>query len=83
MPANTNCSAQGITQVSADMCSHACVALGFTSTGIRSRANMSGCFVETTGKYAGNCNYNANLGAKCTPPCTVDGGVVRALCNRK
>ena len=82
VPANTNCSDQGIKPVSADMCSHACYALGFKSTGIRNRANMSGCFVMTTGKYAGDCNYNANTWVTCTPPCQLDGAVVRALCSR-
>lgn len=82
MGANTNCSGQGIQPVTPDMCSHACVALGFKSTGIRGRANMSGCFVMTEGKYANDCNYNSNLKVTCTPPCTVDGAVVRALCTR-
>eukprot|EP01047_Picozoa_sp_COSAG01_P048772 COSAG01_NODE_4776_length_4750_cov_21.200817_2_plen_98_part_00 len=53
------------------------------STGPRARANISGCFVMTTGPYAGNCNFNTNKAATCEPPCTLMGSVVRSLCIRK
>jgi len=82
VPADTTCTAQGIAPVPADQCSHACFALGFKSTGARARPNISGCFVMTTGEYAGNCNYNSNTSATCTPPCTLYGSVVRSLCIR-
>ena len=41
------------------------------------------CFVLTTGEYAGNCNYNTNKSATCTPPCTLMGAGVRVLCDGK
>jgi len=80
--ADTTCVKQGIQPVSEEDCGHACLALGFDSTGDRERANISGCFVMTTGPYAGNCNYNTNKSATCTPPCTLMGAVVRSLCER-
>jgi hypothetical protein len=80
--AATTCVKQGIKPVSAEDCSHACLALGFKSTGPRARPNISGCFVMTTGQYAGNCNFNSNKSATCTPPCTLFGSVVRSLCRR-
>jgi hypothetical protein len=82
VPADTSCKAQGIIPVSAEDCGHACLALGFKSTGPRARANMSGCFVMTSGEYEGNCNFNTNTSASCTPPCTLMGVVTRALCVR-
>jgi len=82
VPAATTCVKQGIEPVGEKDCSHACLALGFQSTGDRARANISGCFVMTTGPYAGNCNYNTNKSATCTPPCTLMGSVVRSLCER-
>jgi hypothetical protein len=82
VPADTTCIKQGIQDVSEEDCGHACLALGFKDTGPRARANMSGCFVMSTGQYAGNCNYNTNKSATCTPPCTLYGSVTRALCSR-
>ena len=82
VPADTTCVGQGIKNVDADDCSHACLALGFKSTGPKARANISGCFVMTEGEYAGNCNFNLNKSATCTPPCTLMGSVVRSLCLR-
>eukprot|EP00035_Acanthoeca_spectabilis_P034900 m.31467 g.31467 ORF g.31467 m.31467 type:complete len:824 (-) comp6934_c0_seq1:152-2623(-) len=82
VPATTTCKAQGIQPVSEQDCGHACYALGFKSTGDRARPNISGCFVMTTGPYAGNCNYNTNSSATCTPPCTLYGAEVRSLCVR-
>ena len=83
VPAATTCQLQGIQDVSEEDCSHACLALGFKSGGLRSRPNMSGCFVMTTGQYAGNCDFNLNKSATCTPPCTLYGSITRALCVRK
>lgn len=82
VPAATTCVKQGIHPVNEADCGHACLALGFKSTGPRARANMSGCFVMTTGPYAGNCNFNTNTSATCTPPCQLYGSVTRALCLR-
>lgn len=82
VPADTTCVKQGITAVPEADCSRACLALGFTSTGDKSRPNISGCFVLTEGQYAGNCNFNTNASAVCTPPCTLFGAVVRSLCIR-
>jgi hypothetical protein len=83
VPADTTCVKQGIQPVSAADCGHACLALGFKDTGPRARANISGCFVMTQGPYAGNCNFNTNTSATCTPPCTLMGSVVRSLCERE
>jgi hypothetical protein len=82
VPADTTCVAQGIQPIPADLCSHACFALGFKNTGLRARPNISGCFVSTTGKYANDCNFNTNASATCTPPCTLYGAEVRMLCLR-
>lgn len=83
VPAATTCQLQGIEAVTEEDCSHACLALGFKSGGLRSRPNMSGCFVMTTGRYAGNCDFNLNKSATCTPPCSLYGSITRALCVRK
>ena len=83
VPADTSCVQQGISGVTEAECGHACLALGFKSTGDRARANISGCFVMDSGPYAGNCNFNLNKSATCTPPCTLMGSVVRSLCVRK
>ena len=80
--ASTTCVEQGIKPVTEDDCGHACLALGFKDTGPRARANISGCFVMTSGPYAGNCNFNTNKSAVCKPPCTLMGVVVRSLCTR-
>ena len=82
VPAATSCVDQGISPVPSEDCSRACLALGFKGTGPRARPNISGCFVLTQGKYAGNCNFNSNTSATCTPPCTLYGSVVRSLCIR-
>lgn len=82
VPADTTCEKQGIDPVPSDLCVRACVALDFKSTGPRDRPNISGCFVMTEGQYAGNCGYNTNKSATCTPPCTLFGAVVRSLCIR-
>ena len=87
--ASTTCTEQGIHAVSAEDCSHACLALGFKGTGPRARPNISGCFVMTEGQYAGNCNFNSNKSAMCgapggpQPPCYLYGSVLRSLCTRK
>ena len=82
VPADTNCSASGIAPVSAADCGAACRALGFKWTGTRARANISGCFVMASGQFAGNCNFNSNKSATCSPPCSVLGSEVRSLCAR-
>ena len=83
VPAATNCVRQGITPVPAADCDRACYALGFKGTGARNRPNISGCFVLTEGKWAGNCNYNSNASATCEPPCSLYGSTVRSICIRK
>jgi hypothetical protein len=80
--ADTTCVAQGIQPVTESDCGHACQALGFSFTGDRARANISGCFVMASGPYEGNCNYNTNASATCTPPCTLMGSAVRSVCKR-
>ena len=82
VPAATTCVKQGITPVPSEDCARACQALGFKGTGPRARPNISGCFVLTEGQYAGNCNYNSNTSATCTPPCTLYGSIVRSICLR-
>ena len=74
--------ADGITPVPAADCDRACYALGFKGTGARNRPNISGCFVLTEGKWAGNCNFNSNTSATCEPPCSLYGSIVRSLCLR-
>ena len=83
VPADTSCVRQGITPVPEEDCERACYALGFKPTGPRARPNITGCFVLTEGQYKGNCNYNTNATATCTPPCELYGAVVRSLCIRK
>jgi hypothetical protein len=80
--ADTTCVKQGIEPVPAEDCDRACFALGFKGTGARARPNISGCFVLTSGQYKGNCNYNSNKSATCTPPCTLYGASVQSLCIR-
>ena len=83
VPADQSCQSAGMNPVVEDECGKACTALHFKDTGPRARSNISGCFVITTGKYAGNCNYNTNTSATCTPPCTLMGFGVRSLCVQK
>ena len=78
--ATATCASQGLAPVDEADCGRASVALGFKYTGPRARANMSGCFVLAAGPYAGNSNFNTNQSAACTPPCTLMGDEVRALC---
>lgn len=82
VPATTTCAKQGISAVPMEDCDRACLALGFKGTGPRARPNISGCFVLTSGQYAGNCNYNTNASATCEPPCTLYGSTVQSLCLR-
>jgi len=81
--ANTNCAKAGLPPVTQADCGAACGALGFKYSGPRARANISGCFVLSSGEYKGNCNYNTNASASCTPPCTLMGAGVRSLCEGK
>ena len=66
------------------LCAKACTAVGLKPARGASvnRPNISGCFVPTAGKTAGQCTYNTNTSASCEPPCTLDGAVVRMLCIR-
>lgn len=82
VPASTNCVQQGIMPMPEEDCSRACLALGFKYTGTRSRPNISGCFVLTETSIAGNCNFNLNKSATCTPPCQLYNSTVRSLCLR-
>jgi len=82
VPAATTCVGQGISPVPSADCARACLDLGFKGTGPRQRPNISGCFVMTQGKHAGNCNFNSNASATCTPPCTLYGSIVRPICLR-
>eukprot|EP00045_Choanoeca_perplexa_P014651 m.173976 g.173976 ORF g.173976 m.173976 type:complete len:227 (-) comp16746_c0_seq1:116-796(-) len=83
VPADTTCLKQGLLEVPAKFCEEACEFLGFKYTGAKPRPNMTACFVLTTGQYTNECNYNRNASAICEhPPCTVYGGVGRALCLR-
>lgn len=85
VPDTTTCAKQGITDVPAQFCQQACESLGFKYTGGKPRANMTNCFVLTTGQWTGNCNYNTNATATVCPqqPCTVEGGIVQQLCVRQ
>ena len=83
VPADTNCVKQGITPVPEEDCDRACYALGFKYTGPRARQNISGCFVLAEGQYKGNCNFNTNTSATCTPPCHLMDSMVQSLCIRK
>jgi hypothetical protein len=82
-PADSTCSGAKAMPVSESDCGRACASLKFKYTGPRARANISGCFVMAAGPYAGNCNYNTNASATCTPPCTLMGTEVRSICELK
>ncbi len=84
LPASTTCVKQGVDPTPEDECGRACAILGFKFTGSKARMNSTGCFVLTSGQYAGNCNYNTNTSATCAdPPCTVYGCTVQPICIRK
>ena len=53
--ADTSCAKLAMGPVSQEDCSAACTALGFKSTGPKARANISGCFVLTSGPFEGTC----------------------------
>ena len=82
---DTTCAKQGITDVPAAFCHEACEALAFKYAGDRASANMTGCFVLSTGANAGSCSYNVNASAAICPqqPCTVDGGTAQQICLRQ
>jgi hypothetical protein len=82
VPASTSCFKQGIEAVPEYLCKAACLALGLKSGGNVNSPNISGCFVETTGKTTGRCEYNTNTSATCEPPCILDGAVVAQVCIR-
>ena len=86
-PPTTSCERQGIENVPEDLCQAACTEVANrTYTGARSTTGVSGCYAITEGEYKGNCNYNSNTSATCTPPCRAGGpkgSLVSEICLRK
>lgn len=86
-PSSTSCQRQGIEDVPEDLCKAACTETAHrTYTGAKSTTGVSGCFAIMEGKYIGNCNYNSNKSASCTPPCRAGGpkgSLVGEICLRK
>lgn len=78
--ANSTCAEESMLPVAEYDCGRACASLGFKYTGPRARPNISGCFVLSSGQYEGNCNFNTNQSATCTPPCSLMGAEVRSIC---
>jgi hypothetical protein len=76
---DTTCAKQGITDVPAQFCHEACEATGANYAGNMNTANMTGCFVVTSGPHDKTCVFNTNVTAAVCPdqPCTVDGGVAQ------
>jgi hypothetical protein len=71
--------------VPAEFCSQACAAVGNKRkfAGVKSTANVSGCFVFTEGPEDSNCYFNTNTSAACVnPPCAIAGITVAELCLR-
>jgi len=69
-PPSTSCILQGIKNVPEELCEEACLLVANrTYTGAKEFANVKGCFAIMTGPYKGNCNFNLNTSAICTPPC--------------
>ena len=67
---STSCILQGIKNVPEELCEAACLLVANrTYTGAKQFTNVKGCFAIMTGQYKGNCNYNLNTSAICTPPC--------------
>lgn len=81
----TTCVKQGITDVPMDFCREACEALDFKYDGDKVTANMTGCFVLTSGQSTGMCIFNTNVTATVCQqqPCTVDDGITRQICLRQ
>ena len=86
-PPTTSCNRQGIENVPEDLCQAACTEVAKRKyTGARSTTGVSGCFAIMEGAYKGNCNYNSNMSASCTPPCRAGGAggsLVGEICLRK
>jgi len=80
----TTCEKQGIMDVPLQFCKQACEALSFRFAGGKGNANMTNCFVLSSGPAAGTCSFNTNSTATVCPqqPCTVDGGIAQQLCIR-
>ena len=54
-------------------CALACLLVANRSyTGAKKFTNVKGCFAIMSGEYKGNCNYNEDASAICTPPCGPD-----------
>jgi len=85
VPPDTTCAKQGITDVPAAFCHEACEALALKYEGDKASANMTGCFVLTTGTAAGACTFNTNASAAvcAQQPCTVGGSVAQQICLRQ
>ena len=81
---DTTCAKQGISDVPSRFCQQACEALAFKFSGGRPYANMTGCFVLTSGAPKGLCAFNTDAAAAVCPqqPCTVNGGVAQQICLR-
>ena len=79
-PPSTACILQGIKNVPEELCEEACLLVANrTYTGAKQFTNVKGCFAIMSGQYAGNCNYNLNTSAICTPPCG-DTGDLGEIC---
>jgi len=76
-PPTTSCILQGIKNVPEELCEEACTLVANrTYTGAKQFGNIKGCFAIMSGEYKGNCNYNLNASAICTPPCGGSAGGV-------
>lgn len=72
-PPSTACVLQGLKNVPEELCEEACLLVANrTFTGGKKFANVKGCFAIMSGEYKGNCNYNLDTSATCTPPCGGD-----------
>ena len=72
-PPSTSCILQGIKNVPEAQCALACLLVANRSyTGAKKFTNVKGCFAIMSGEYKGNCNYNEDASAICTPPCGPD-----------
>jgi hypothetical protein len=83
-PPTTSCILQGIENVPEDLCQEACMLVANrTYTGAKQFTNVKGCFAIMEGPYKGNCNFNLNASATCTPPCGEGGTTFGELCLSK
>ena len=80
-PPSTSCILQGIKNVPEELCMAACLLVANRKyTGSRKGGNVKGCFAIMSGPYKGNCNFNSNTSAICTPPCGAVGSELGELC---